>query len=246
VQVLTALWSIFLIPPVKTSIYFHKKQHDKEAAVEKQSARKAFSLILQHFKISFTNETVLIWSIFYAISFCMYFLIFNYIQVLWLSISDNALWNATVDASFTLLSGIAMLTAGKIPLKYLENQKITMIILIVLNFFEGVIIFFTAFSSSLIECYILFVVYGIVHSFGITICATKIAENIEDDTHGLVFGFATFLALVLQSILMMTFVSGGFALSIVGQYLAYSIIYGTLGATYLIKLGVDMVKEKTN
>jgi hypothetical protein len=45
---------------------------------------------------------------------------------------------------------------------------------------------------------------------------------------------------------MMTFVSGGFALSIVGQYLAYSIIYGTLGATYLIKFGVDMVKEKTN
>lgn len=234
-QVTAALWTIFFIPSVKTSIYFHRKK-DAEGV---EATGSAFALIWEHFRGSYTNMTVILWSIYYSISFCMYFQIFAYIQVLWLSIDDNAFWNGAVDSIYTCLAGVMALCAGKISISWVQNQTPTILVLILTTVLQGVIIFFAATSSNLVQCYIMFILYGGIYSLSITICATKIAENISEDSYGLVFGFNTFIALVIQTCLTLSVVSSGFMLSPSGQYIVYACIYFALSGAYLIKLLID-------
>lgn len=248
---LTAIWGIFFIPSVQTSIYFHRKdvisneqqqQQVEEEPKQQLKFKSAFSLIWTHFKTSYTNETVLVWCTFYTLSFCLYFQITAYIQVLWLAIDDDVFWNPTVDGTLTLLSALAMLIAGKIQIAFLQKQTLTMLVLIIMSLLQGVFIFFAATSQSLLACYINYVIYGVCYGFCITICATKIAENIGDDSHGLIFGFNTFIALSIQTCLTLIVVSNGFKLSPVGQFVTYSMIYIALGMAYAIKFAIDLCR----
>lgn len=239
-QVITAIWSIFLIPPVTKSIYFHRDEFDGS---NKKRNKSALLLIWHHFKTSYSNETVLLWCIFYSVSFSMYFQITAYIQVLWLSIDTNVLWNPSVDVILTLSSALAMLMAGKIHVTYFQKKLPTVFILSITSVIKAVLMYFAAVSDSLLICYILYVIYGIVYAFSITICAFKIAENILDDSHGLVFGFNTFIALLLQTCLTLAIVSNGFMLSPSGQYTVYSAVYLLLGFAYFMKLLVDILRR---
>lgn len=237
-QVVAAIWSIFMIPSVKTSVYFHRDKIE-----ENVKQLNAFKLIWVHFKTSYQNETVLLWSAFYTVSFCLYFQTTAYIQVLWLTIDDNVIWNATVDGALTLFGAFSMLIAGKVHITYLQQQAPTILILILLCIMKGVLLLFVATSSSLLLCYIMYVTYGILYAFSITICAFKIAENISDDSHGLVFGFNTFIGLSIQTCLTLTIVSNGFKLSPIGQYITYGSLYFVLGSGYLIKFLFDFLKN---
>lgn len=234
-QVIAAIWSIFFIPSVQTSVYFHRK-------INAESSDNAFELIWRHFKTSYTNMTVVVWSVYYTISFCLFFQIFAYIQVLWLDIQgSNAFWNGAVDSLYTALAGIITLMTGKIQISYLRENTKTMMVLIVMSMLQGIIVYFAAVSATLIQCYIMFILYGVFYSFSITICATKIAESISEDSYGLVFGINTFLALVVQTFLILTVVSNGFMLSPSGQYIVYACIYFGLGFFYAIKMLIDKI-----
>lgn len=90
----------------------------------------------------------------------------------------------------------------------------------------------------------MFILFGIAYSLSITITATKIAENLNDDSYGLVFGFNTFIALITQTILTLSVVSNGFKLNIEGQYIVYGCIYLALGGLYAIKLIIDLFKSR--
>lgn len=236
-QVAAALWSIFCIPSVNTSVYFHRKGDENDK-------KSAFKLIRQHFASAYTNKTVILWSIFYSVSFGLYFQIFAYIQVLWLEIEDNAIWNATVDALFTVSGAFFALLAGKIQISFLQRETPTFIALIIMSMLKGVIIIVAAYSSTLLQCYAMFVLFGIVYSLTITITATKIAENLNEDSYGLVFGFNTFIALITQTILTLSVVSNGFKFNVEGQYIVYGCIYLILAGLYAIKLVFDLVKTR--
>ncbi|KAG5678211.1 hypothetical protein PVAND_007903 [Polypedilum vanderplanki] len=242
-QVVTAIWSIFFIPSVNRSIYFHCKEIENVEST-KQSFSSAFMLIWEHFKTSYRNETVLLWCIFYAFSFCLYFQITAYIQILWLAIDEYVFWNATVDGCLTLLSAIAMLIAGKIQISFLKKQSTTMIVLILMSLLQGVFMFFAATALTLLTCYIFYILNGIAYGFSITICATKIAENIAEDSHGLVFGFNTFIALCIQTCLTLAIVSSGFKLPAVGQFIVYSVMYFILGFFFLVKFLIDWCRSR--
>ena len=92
--------------------------------------------------------------------------------------------------------------------------------------------------------YGMFILYGAAYSLSITITATKIAENLSDESYGLVFGFNTFLALVTQTMLTLTVVSYGFRLNVRDQYVVYGSIYLVLGFLYALLLSYDLVKKK--
>lgn len=62
----------------------------------------------------------------------------------------------------------------------------------------------------------------------------------EDDIFGLVFGFNTLVALIIQSLLTMIFVTDtGFELDPVGQYTAYAFYFIGVGLLYLISVLVE-------
>jgi solute carrier family 19 (thiamine transporter), member 2/3 len=224
------LWAFF-IPSVERSLYFHQKENEIH---HQNRFHQAFQLIREHFINSFKNHTVIIWSIYYAITVCFYNQIIAYIQVLWITIDDTQKYNGYVDAILTSSSAIFSLLAGKIHINFLKNQNHALLVLIMMSSLQGIFVIFASMSQSLIACYIYYICYGISYAFGITICATEIASNLPQDTYGLIFGFNTLIGLIIQTIVTYTFVSSGFLLPPREQYEIYSYFFFGLAVIFII------------
>lgn len=224
-------------------MYFNQRKRDDnalegEGGEPKNRTKSALNLIWMHFKTSYQNKTVVLWSFYYAIALCFYIQIAAYIQVLWVEVNhtEESIYNGYVDALATLLGVGATLMAGKIHMSFLKKQNRTLLVLIFMSSLQGALIVLTATSQSLLPCYIFYICFSIAYAFGITICATEIARNLAEDTFGLVFGFNTLIALTVQTIVTLSVVSSGFKLSPSGQYQVYGYFYVALGIAYLIVL----------
>lgn len=238
------IWAFF-IPRVTTSMYFNRDTNgEKRSDPYLNQMIAAFHLIWIHFKTSYTNKMVILWSFYYAIALCFYIQISAYIQVLWIYIDDTqtVIYNGAVDAILTLLGAAVSILAGKIHISFLKSKMHTLLVLIAISSVQGAFVILAAQSKTLLSCYIFYICFGVAYAFGITICATEIAKNLVDDTFGLVFGFNTLIALVVQTSVTLSVVSSGFKLSPSGQYQVYGYAYVVLGGMYLITLCYDVTK----
>lgn len=187
---------------------------------------------------------MVLWSAYYAVALCFYFQVTNYIQVLWISIDDTQLkYNGAVDAILTLIAAGFSLLAGKIHMNFLRGHNQTLIVLIIMSSLQGFFTLMAGLSQSLFACYAYYICFGVSYAFAITICATEIARNLADDSYGLVFGFNTLIALIIQTAVILSVVSSGFKLSISGQYQVYGYSYFLLGAVYLVNLILSLTKN---
>lgn len=171
-----------------------------------------------------------------------------YIQVLYISINDTeeTIYNAAVDATLTLLGAAMTLFAGRVRTDFLGNPNWTLLTLIAMSCVQGLFVILAATSQSLMACYVFYICYAVSYSFGIAICATKIAENLADDTFGLVFGFNTLVALIVQTVVTLSVVSNGFRLSSSGQFKVYGWFHVALAAAYLVNFLFVNLTSKRN
>lgn len=114
-QIAATLWA-FLLPPVRTSLYFNRDQNVLDttrgsrntldtldtssslATIEcndgtcKRSQHKyslAFATIRSDLYTAYTNPNVLLWSFWYAAGMCGQLQVISYIQMLWISIDNS-------------------------------------------------------------------------------------------------------------------------------------------------------------
>lgn len=74
--------------------------------------------------------------------------------------------------------------------------------------------------------------------------SAEVAQHLEEDCFGLVFGINTLLALVLQTLLTLLVVSEqGFALSVVDQYTMLGILFFVLAAFYFAALVINLFRR---
>lgn len=260
-QISATVWALML-PPVQTSMYFHRAAigrtdvgeptdeqsfendlaSDKNSVASSSTRRKvisAFVLIWVHFKSSFTNLTVLQWSIWYALAMAGYIQVLAYIQFLWSNVdpAQPAVWNGAVEAVVTLLGAIVSLLAGYIHNGFLRPRS-SLFALSILSLGQSAAILLATTTSSLAVCYLGYVTFGVLYAFTITVVSAEIAKNISDDSFGLVFGFNTLVALSLQTLLTyaVTDSDGWFALDIFGQFTVYGYYFVVLSVIYAVFL----------
>lgn len=258
-QISATLWAIFL-PSVKTSMYFHRaalppilgnaadENFNDDSSSEKNSTKSpsftrkmvsAFVLIWVHFKTSFTNLTVLQWSIWYALAMAGYIQTIAYIQALWSEVdpTQEAIWNGAVEATLTLLGAVVSLLAGYIHSSLLQPRS-SLFALSLLSAGQGGAILLATMTDNLNTSYVGYIVFGVLYAFTITVVSAEIAKNISDDSFGLVFGFNTLIALSLQTLLTfaVTDADGWFALDVIGQFTVYGYYFVALSVIYLIFL----------
>lgn len=206
----------------------------------------AFVLIWVHFKSSFTNLTVLQWSIWYALAMAGYIQVLAYIQFLWSNVdpSQPAIWNGAVEAVVTLLGAIVSLLAGYIHSGFLRPRS-SLFALSILSLGQSAAILLATTTSSLAVCYLGYVTFGVLYAFTITVVSAEIAKNISDDSFGLVFGFNTLVALSLQTLLTyaVTDADGWFALDIFGQFTVYGYYFVVLSVIYAVFLLGEIVSS---
>ncbi|XP_055607050.1 thiamine transporter 1-like [Uranotaenia lowii] len=263
-QICATLWA-FALPPVKTSMYFHRRtvtdetgpavlnEHDSDKNSDENSTARlskkrrlmaAFVLIWVHFRTSFTNLIVLQWSIWYALAMTGFIQVIAYIQGLWSEVNpaQPPIWNGAVEAILTLLGALASLAAGYIHGGFLK-QRSSLFALAILSLGQGGAILFATMTKTLLISYLGYIIFGVLYAFTITVVSAEIAKNISDDTFGLVFGFNTLVALSLQTLLTyaVTDADGWFALDVIGQFTVYGYYFVALSGIYLIFLIVEII-----
>lgn len=111
-----------MLPAVGVSLYMWKIEDSNVEAKDgrevelhtkdikpKFSWDRASKLLWSHFIVSYSNRTVLIYSIWWALSTAGYLQIISYVQLLWQQIDPNQenFYNGGVEASLTLFGALS-------------------------------------------------------------------------------------------------------------------------------------------
>ncbi|KAI5692596.1 hypothetical protein M8J76_009711 [Diaphorina citri] len=196
------------------------------------------------FKFAFTNAYVLKWSAWVSLSTCGYTMLMAYVQILWKTVDENITqYNGAIEAVYTLTSASAAFLFGRVMLDWTIHGES---LLGLLTLAGGILVTLSAFTSSMIFCYVVYVLFGTLYHIQMTVAYSEIAKHIKPDSYALVFGVNSFASLLFQTV--MTFTVAGdqvFVLPIRTQFTVYGIFFLLLGSFYLIKAVVTYIRLYT-
>ncbi|KAH8374644.1 hypothetical protein KR200_002395 [Drosophila serrata] len=260
-QVVALVWAFFL-PKVDKSVYFHNRSEANkdeikpdsgglEKASEQANAEvteakvtpipnksvQALQLLWSHFQNAYTNPLVVQWSLWYAMSLAGFLQISTYMQVVWKSFENEPtiLWNGAVDAALTLLSAVFALLAGYFHAGRLSTST-SMLSMALLTILEGGCVLLACWTSNIYLSYLGYVLYGALFAFTITVASSELASSLLEDSFALVFGFNTFVGLILQVIMTFVVVSenANLNLDIFQQFTVYGFYFIVIGVIYFV------------
>ncbi|XP_023218399.1 thiamine transporter 1-like [Centruroides sculpturatus] len=233
------------LPSAPSSIYFHKTSATSEEEVTANKKYTKMKIVIKtmmtELKNSYANKHILKWSIWWALATCGYFQVGNYIQNLWeevlpskTSFNENQvhIYNGAVEATSTILGAIAVYLVSFFSLNlFLFGNAILGLVTII----DAIFLIFMSWIENIWICYVGYMFVRISYQALITIISYQIAKIIPKDSHGLIFGFNTFMGLVLQSILTAIVVGkSGLHFGPILQFFSYAIYYITFGVAYFI------------
>lgn len=206
----------------------------------KFSYSRATTLLWRHFLDSYSNPKILQWSLWWALAMAGFLMVQIYVQLLWQEIDKDGeyLLNAGVEATLTFLGAIAAFLAGFLTSK--TFQKFDLWILTFCSLLEGIFIVVSSQTTSIWMAYTMYVLFGVVYTFMITIASATVAQQLADDSFALIFGINTLFALIFQSLLTF-FVITWLGLSTRDQFLIYGFYFVALSIIYLITSIVKLI-----
>lgn len=166
----------------------------------------------------------------------------SYVQILWQAIDSNQenFFNGGVEAGLTLFGAISCLIAGFISSEKFE--KFDLWILTVCSLVEGALIIVSSRTSLIWVAYAMYILFGVVYMFMITLASATVAKNLADDSFALIFGINTLFALIIQTILTIVVISeSGFELSPRSQFFVFGSYFVALAVIFFIASIVKFV-----
>uniref|UniRef100_A0A915KUI4 Uncharacterized protein n=1 Tax=Romanomermis culicivorax TaxID=13658 RepID=A0A915KUI4_ROMCU len=216
--------------------------HDRD----RPKCNQYFGDIRNNLKEAYCNRQVLKWSMWWAMSTCLWVQVLNYTQVLWSEIDILAKTN-NGDASGILLSQeyngltesinqlLGALAAYVVQYMKVDWAMYGEISLAILCSIQAVCLLVSSQSANLFTSYVLYVTYCILYQIGITMATFNVAKSIKSSSNGLIFGANMFLAMILQSVL--TFIvtdANGLYLPVFTQFHTYAGLQGFLCFIFLL------------
>ncbi|XP_053740059.1 thiamine transporter 1 isoform X1 [Synchiropus splendidus] len=179
-------------------------------------------MLFQDFLQCYRCQTLLAWSIWWALATCGYFQVINYAQALWENIRPSvkySIYNGYVETISTLLGAVAALLVGYLPVRWSLWGEL---VLCFLSLLMAVCVFVMDITADIWLCYGSYVIFRATYMLLITIATYQIAASLNMQRYALVFGVNTFMALLLQTLLTVVVVdSAGLGLDVSTQFLVY-------------------------
>ncbi|CAN0294743.1 unnamed protein product [Lampetra fluviatilis] len=192
--------------------------------------------LLKDFAKCYTDRSLLVWSIWWALATCGYNQVINYVQVLWAEMepsNSTAVYNGGVEAVSTLVGAVSAFAVGFMPLDWALWGELA---LGVFSGLDAAALFLMAALDSVWVGYVGYVVFKGSYTFLITIATFQIAATLDMERYALVFGANTFVALVLQTVLTVVVVdSRGLGLDVVTQFFIYACYFTAIAALFVLK-----------
>uniref|UniRef100_A0A915PP17 SHSP domain-containing protein n=1 Tax=Setaria digitata TaxID=48799 RepID=A0A915PP17_9BILA len=177
-----------------------------------------FRSILHHFKIFKRNETVLKWSIWWALTSCGIFQVMNYVQTLWATMQTYSdTYNGITECANTFIGALISFLVQYMNVNWTRRGEY---VLLITSTLLSLLLAIMSQTEVVYVSYILYVVVITVYHLLITVASVNIATQLDSASYGLIFGWNTFVALFLQTVLTFAVADKhGFSLSIRAQIL---------------------------
>uniref|UniRef100_A0A0N5ASR5 Thiamine transporter 2 n=1 Tax=Syphacia muris TaxID=451379 RepID=A0A0N5ASR5_9BILA len=159
-----------------------------------------FKSVWENFKVYKTDHFVLKWSIWWALTSCGVFQVQNYMQTLWSTMqeTDDDIKNGINECANTLISAILSFL---IQYWNINWEKIGEYVLFVTSLIATALILAVSQTTNIVAAYVIYSVIVAVYHTLITAASANIASHLNRASYGLVLGWNTFIALLLQTIL---------------------------------------------
>ncbi|XP_014294389.1 folate transporter 1 [Halyomorpha halys] len=266
-MILATIWAFFL-PSVEHSVYFNRDVPASSSTdyledesntpcttvlnVKKSTFRKSISFLKNDFYYAVSNLYTLKWMFWLSLATGGYYQVLSYVQVLWEQIlNDNNStivksdtlnnFNGGVETLYTLLSAGSAYGCGIVTVKWSRYGEVA---LFLCSTVIAALLYIMSQTTEILFAFGLYILYAVIYNGMITIVNSEIAQNVNPDSHGLIFGFTTFLALVFQSILTIVVSSELLTINERMKFVIYSCYFAFLGLVFLIITVVKVLRSR--
>ncbi|KAI1709772.1 reduced folate carrier domain-containing protein [Ditylenchus destructor] len=200
--------------------------------------RKLRSDFVKTYSVGFIRK----WSLWWAMTTCMSLQVALYAQSLWGEVpSGDSPLNGFADAAYTATAALAILAMNAFPLDW---DKWGELALVIISTIDASLLVVYSRTQNINVMYLCYISYRSLYQVMITIAQWNIAKKMKCESYGLVFGTNTFVALVMQSILMMVVSDkrGPLSLPVRHQYLVYAGLHFIVAIIFLCSVIVSIVR----
>ncbi|XP_073523333.1 thiamine transporter 1 isoform X2 [Phyllobates terribilis] len=227
--------------PLNTDAHDDKCQFTEKKSVTLQTVLRT---LWKDFLHCYSSRTLLIWSVWWALSTCGYFQVVNYSQGLWEKValsSHSEIYNGSVEAVSTLLGAVAVFIVGYINISWSTWGEL---LLAVFAMIIAVTVYIMDIIGNLWVCYAMYVLFRTIYMILITIATFQIAANLSMECYALVFGVNTFTALVLQTVMTVIVVdSSVLGLDLFTQFKIYAGYFAVIAIIFFVSAVYHIVKN---
>ncbi|XP_050440734.1 thiamine transporter 1-like isoform X2 [Adelges cooleyi] len=224
----TELKAQLLIAALNNNVPSKMPSINPEVRTEDSAPKRAW----RDFNESYTNLTVLKWSVWYCVALTGY----NVIKVSYVTREfggNNQQTNRLVETLTTLIGAICSYKIGvrRVNWELKSNAFIGSGSLIL-----GVCVVFCYFHQQLLSVYLSYALFGVLMQAMIVISLSEMAKPLKNKCYTLVLGFNSFVSVVLVLLFNVAFVRSAEVMKFTAskQLLFYGGMYIVLGTLYLI------------
>lgn len=187
---------------------------------------------------SYSDPYVIKLCLWWAFAFGAYVQVYTYINVLYTYVLDLnedshfTLYNGAAESLNTLIGAIAAYSIGKLELNWF---KVGDLFLGIGSILAGIVLLGCFYTRTMWFIYAFYIIYGCLYQTMLTVAESEVAKRLSRDSYGLVFGFNSFIALFLHTLMTYGIVQGHvISVSTIQQFLIYAVYYMAIGAVFLI------------
>lgn len=190
----------------------------------------------QDFKRFYTVPSLLRWSVWWALATCGCYQVQNYVQSQWSEIASSTgttyQYNGLVEATAVLFGSLGALSVSFLRVNWSVWGEV---VIAALSLVESGSLLLSTFTEQLWVAYVCYVIFTLTYYFLVTIATTQIAHAMTHESYAMIYGFNTFMSLLLQTFLTLAVSdSRGLNLDIPTQFMVYSGYFFILFLIYAV------------
>uniref|UniRef100_A0A915BQ93 Reduced folate carrier n=1 Tax=Parascaris univalens TaxID=6257 RepID=A0A915BQ93_PARUN len=137
-----------------------------------------FYAIWSHFKIFKHNKVVLKWSLWWALTSCGIFQVYNYVQTLWATMQkgDEDTKNGLTECANTLIAALISFFVQYMRINWIKRGEL---ILFLTSSIAAILIFSLSQTTNIIVAYVLYVAVASIYQMLMTAASANIAAQLD-------------------------------------------------------------------
>ncbi|XP_025195930.1 thiamine transporter 2-like [Melanaphis sacchari] len=205
------------------------KNYENNEVEEEYSVVKE---LYKDFKQSYSDPYVCKLCFWWAVAMGGYLQVYAYINVLYTYVLEEnedtefTLYNGAAESLNTLIGALSAFTISKVKWNW---YSVGDIFFAIGSIIAAIVLLCCVYCRNLWYIYAFYIIYGMMYQTMLTIAESEVAKRLNKKCYGLIFGFNTFIAVCINTIIIYGVIQGHFIkINIAQQFLIYTVLYVVL------------------